>query len=110
MVVLTRLARRPFRPVRERWRGLYRRLLKGHTKRLAITNGGAPRLALVARDGAEVPRASAAWVVVGSEAHGLEESTIQACEQAVTLPMPGGVESLNAAVAGAIAAYLVVAG
>lgn len=74
---------------------------------LAACAGGGPRLALVARDG-EPPRAlPTAWVVVGSEADGLSPAAVAACDVPVTLPMPGAVESLNAAVAGAIACYLV---
>jgi tRNA G18 (ribose-2'-O)-methylase SpoU len=44
-------------------------------------------------------------LVVGSEAHGLDEAALAACAERVTLPMPGGTESLNAAMAGAIACY-----
>lgn len=45
------------------------------------------------------------WIVVGSEAHGiqLEFSTMKTIS--VTLPMPGNAESLNAAVAGSIVIY-----
>lgn len=45
-------------------------------------------------------------LVVGSEAHGLPQTWIDDCEMQLTLPMPGGTESLNAAVAGSIAMYL----
>ncbi len=45
-------------------------------------------------------------LVVGSEAHGLPQEWIDACDQKLSLPMPGGTESLNAAVAGSIALYL----
>ena len=41
-------------------------------------------------------------LVVGEEAHGLPANLIDAADQAVTLEMPGGTESLNAAVAAAI--------
>ena len=47
----------------------------------------------------------AAAVVVGSEAHGLAPDVLAACEQLVTIPMEGAVESLNAAVAGAAMAF-----
>lgn len=43
-------------------------------------------------------------VLVGSEAHGLDDDTARAADVVVTIPMPGGVESLNAAVAGSIVA------
>lgn len=45
-------------------------------------------------------------LIVGSEGHGLPEKSVAACEDLMTLPMPGGTESLNAAVAGSIALYL----
>jgi TrmH family RNA methyltransferase len=45
-------------------------------------------------------------IVVGSEAHGLPADVVERCDRLVSLPMPGGTESLNAAVAGAIVAYL----
>lgn len=45
-------------------------------------------------------------LVIGNEAHGLPEEWQAACAERMTLPMPGGTESLNAAVAGSIALYL----
>lgn len=44
-------------------------------------------------------------LVVGNEAHGLSEVWEKACEERLTLPMPGKAESLNAAIAGCIALY-----
>ncbi|MEX1271419.1 MAG: TrmH family RNA methyltransferase, partial [Acidimicrobiia bacterium] len=44
-------------------------------------------------------------ILVGSEAHGLSDDEVAAADVQVTIPMPGGTESLNAAVAGAIVAY-----
>ncbi len=44
-------------------------------------------------------------VVVGDEAKGLPESVVAAAGARVTIAMPGGTESLNAAVAGAIVVY-----
>ncbi len=73
----------------------------------AVVAGGAPLTALVVSGGQapeEVP-AVPRWLVIGSEAHGLNAAWIAACSDHVTLPMPGPVESLNAAVAGAIACY-----
>jgi TrmH family RNA methyltransferase len=69
--------------------------------------GGAPCCALVVRGGAH-PASFAPgprWLVVGSEAHGLDEAALATCSERLTLPMPGGTESLNAAMAGAIACY-----
>lgn len=45
-------------------------------------------------------------IVVGSEAHGLPTEWAESCTKMVTIPMPGKTESLNAAVAGSIALYL----
>lgn len=44
-------------------------------------------------------------VLVGDEARGLDPETASAADVRVTIPMPGGTESLNAAVAGGIVAY-----
>jgi TrmH family RNA methyltransferase len=68
--------------------------------------GGRPGIALVVVGG--VPPTSdtaGAWaLVVGSEAHGLSPDVAARCRP-VTIPMPGGTESLNAAVAAAVALY-----
>lgn len=45
-------------------------------------------------------------VLIGSEPHGLPPNVVAACEIIVTIPMASGTESLNAAVAGAIIAFL----
>jgi TrmH family RNA methyltransferase len=46
------------------------------------------------------------WLVVGGEADGLSAEWRAACAESCTLPMPGGTESLNAAIAGSIALYV----
>jgi TrmH family RNA methyltransferase len=63
---------------------------------LTVSGGKAP----------EVIQANNALLVVGNEAHGLPEQWIADCDDAITIPMPGNTESLNAAVAGSIALYL----
>lgn len=45
-------------------------------------------------------------LVVGNEAQGIPIDWIEHCDAKITLPMPGNIESLNAAVAGSIALYL----
>lgn len=45
-------------------------------------------------------------LVVGNEAHGLPDEWLSNCAHQLTLPMPGGTESLNAAVAGSLAMYI----
>lgn len=70
--------------------------------------GGAPLCALVPRGGVapEGLPAGARWLVVGGEADGIPPAWLAACGERLTLPMPGvAVESLNAAVAGAVAMY-----
>ena len=44
-------------------------------------------------------------LVVGGEGKGLRPLVRQHCDLAVSLPMPGAIESLNAAVAGSIVLY-----
>ncbi|MGE4428362.1 MAG: TrmH family RNA methyltransferase [Solirubrobacteraceae bacterium] len=74
-------------------------------------------VALVLRDG-EVLRADAGWIapalaeggsgvtlLVGAEREGLRDDVIAACDHAAHLPIPGGAESLNAAMAATTALY-----
>ena len=44
-------------------------------------------------------------IVLGAERAGLPDELLEACDTVVTIPMPGGAESLNVAAAGAIALY-----
>ncbi|HDL49715.1 MAG TPA: RNA methyltransferase, partial [Actinobacteria bacterium] len=44
-------------------------------------------------------------IIVGPEAHGLPDHVVAVSDLLVTIPMPGGMESLNAGIAGAILAY-----
>jgi TrmH family RNA methyltransferase len=72
-----------------------------------LRRGGRRLVATVARGGlppSALPGADLA-ILVGDEARGLPEEVVAACDLAVSISMPGGVESLNAAVAGAILAY-----
>ncbi len=74
--------------------------------------GGAVLTALVPRGGVAPAALSAGcrWLVVGGEADGIPSDGLAACVDRLTLPMPGAaVESLNAAVAGAIALWEVFA-
>jgi tRNA G18 (ribose-2'-O)-methylase SpoU len=41
-------------------------------------------------------------VLFGGEAHGLDQATIAACDRRVTIPMKGGIDSLNVAVSAGI--------
>jgi TrmH family RNA methyltransferase len=72
-----------------------------------LRGGGRLLVATVAREGiapASLPAVPLA-ILVGEEARGLPPEVVGACDLAVTIPMPGGTESLNAGVAGAILAY-----
>ena len=61
---------------------------------------------VAARDLGAVLDPARQWaILVGSEALGLAADEVEAADVKVTIPMPGGTESLNAAVAGAIVAY-----
>ena len=49
-------------------------------------------------------------LVIGNEAHGLSQAATDVLDAAVALPMAGGVESLNAAVAGSVALSVILRG
>ncbi|MBD2842418.1 TrmH family RNA methyltransferase [Erythrobacter rubeus] len=55
------------------------------------------------------PYASPCFILVGNESQGLPESYEDECDLRVTMPMRGRADSLNAAVAGAVLAYEVLA-
>ncbi|MCW1403646.1 RNA methyltransferase [Novosphingobium sp. MW5] len=55
------------------------------------------------------PYAAPCFVLVGNESRGLPEDYELACDLRVTMPMRGRADSLNAAVAGAVLAYEVLA-
>ena len=73
-----------------------------------IDNKGDIKLAaLVVEEGAEPSTIDKnSLIVIGNEANGLPRNWSATCNQQITLPMPGHTESLNAAVAGSIALYL----
>jgi TrmH family RNA methyltransferase len=67
-----------------------------------IVSGGKTPAELVQQCGARKK-----FIMVGNEARGLTQEQIKQCDMLMTLPMPSGqIESLNAAVAGALALYL----
>jgi TrmH family RNA methyltransferase len=69
----------------------------GRTLVATVVNGGA---APEATD-LSVPVA----ILIGSEAHGLSSEVIAACSATITIPMQSAVESINAAVAGAVVLF-----
>jgi RNA methyltransferase, TrmH family len=66
------------------------------------------RVALVPSGGIplpELPRAGDVVLVLGAEREGLPAEILERCEERASIPQPGGGESLNVAMAGAIALY-----
>jgi TrmH family RNA methyltransferase len=67
-----------------------------------------PAIAAVARGGtplADAPLAGPCALLIGNEGAGLSETLIAAAAHRITIPMPGKVESLNAAIAGSLLLY-----
>lgn len=75
---------------------------------VALAELGVTTVAAVARDGVahlEAPLDGAVAIVVGNEAHGLDDATVAACDAAVTITMDGPAESLNVAMAGTVLCF-----
>jgi TrmH family RNA methyltransferase len=71
-------------------------------------HGDAQLLATVVRGGRshrEVDFTGASVVLIGNEADGLDEATIERCDQTISIPMDGRSESLNAGVAASLIAF-----
>ena len=69
---------------------------------------GGRRIALVAHGGEPldgVDLGAETTFVLGAEREGLPEEVVAACDAAVSIPLAEGAESLNVAVAGAVALY-----
>lgn len=81
-------------------------LATSHDPITEATSAGLTSVALIV-DGGDALRGSAdpALLLVGSEAHGLPDALVDAATVAATIPMASGTESLNAAVAAAIAMH-----
>ena len=78
----------------------------------AVGLGEAPgrRIALVPRDGGALEQVTAegpTLLLLGSEREGLPEEILATCEERATIPLPGRAESLNVAMAGTVALYVV---
>jgi TrmH family RNA methyltransferase len=66
------------------------------------------RVALVARGGdplAEVELGEKTVFVLGAEREGLPDDVVASCDAVASIPLAEGAESLNVAIAGAIALY-----
>ncbi len=69
---------------------------------------GGRRVALVPHGGTPLPELAPGGdvvLVLGAERDGLPAEVAGACQEQVSIPQPGGGESLNVAIAGAIALY-----
>ena len=74
----------------------------------AFAEAPAPRVALVPLDGvplSELDFPEQATFVLGAEREGLPDDVLAECDSRATIPQAGEAESLNVAVAGAIALY-----
>jgi len=70
----------------------------GHSPVATIVGGGEPPESL----------GKGRWaVLIGEEASGLPRDVVEACDREITIAMPGGAESLNAAVAAGIITYAI---
>lgn len=79
-------------------RGLLDRLrAAGIASHAAVARGGVGHL--------DAPLAGPIAIVLGNEAHGLDDETIDACDGSVTITMDGETESLNVAMAGTVLAF-----
>ena len=86
----------------------YMQLISLSWDELLQNKGSLNLCALVVNNGTEPQKLNVehSLLVVGNEAHGLPDAWIQQCQQRMTIPMHSSTESLNAAVAGSIALFL----
>ena len=71
----------------------------------ALRTAGVEIVAAVAHDGNEADLRRPIALLIGNEGSGLPEAWIATADRRVTIPCPGAVESLNAAVAGSVLLY-----
>jgi TrmH family RNA methyltransferase len=74
----------------------------------AFDDAPGPRIGLVARGGTDLSRldlGDRATFVLGAEREGLSDDVAGSCDELASIPLAEGAESLNVAVAGAIALY-----
>ena len=74
----------------------------------AFRRAGGRAAALVARNGGDVftaPLTMPLALMIGNEGAGLSAALLASADQRVTIPMPGGMESLNAAAAAAVVLF-----
>ena len=74
----------------------------------AFDDPAARRIALLPEGGIPLPELDSSGdvvLVLGAEREGLPSEVLERCEERASIPQPGGAESLNVAMAGAIALY-----
>ena len=74
----------------------------------AFDDSAGKRVALVPSGGVALPELQLdgdVVLVLGAEREGLPTEVLDRCEERASIPQPGGGESLNVAMAGAIALY-----
>lgn len=99
----------PYNPkvVRASMGGIYRLRVHLATPEAYLASGR--RYYVLAMDGEDLFAASTSPcydIVVGNEAHGVSAALLAQASKVLSIPMEQGIESLNAAVAGAIAMYV----
>ena len=103
-VALSRRLRRSHRPEggarlgRRRLPRSARRFRRAWGTRVALVSHGGPPLA-------ELDPGVPVTYVLGAEREGLPDDVVAACDETATIPLAPGAESLNVAIAGAIALY-----
>jgi TrmH family RNA methyltransferase len=71
-----------------------------------LTEWGLPLVVAAAGTDTAPPTPRATWaLVIGNEARGVRDAIRAAADTAVAIPMPGGIDSLNAGIAGSILMY-----
>ena len=88
--------------------GIFRVRVCAVTEEEALRLASDTRSAALDMDGKDIfsfPVPSPCLLVAGSEAHGVRQSVLRAVKEVRALPMTGGMESLNVAVAAGIAMY-----
>ena len=88
------------------WAGLDMPLGYRGTERAAVSLCSFPAaLDMAGEDIFSAHLSAPVLIVAGSEAHGVRESVLRASRKVLALPMTGGMESLNVAVAAGVAMY-----
>jgi TrmH family RNA methyltransferase len=93
--------------------GAHFRTPVGHVADLDALRSDGRRLLATVVEGGDPPSRpgdTPVAILVGDEANGLPDEVVGVADARVTVPMVGGTESLNAAVAGAIVAYVLSVG